>query len=96
MADARVLTFSEVKRLPRRVSSGIPVCMEERYPLGTFDKGSNTKYMDSYFIVQEYVLDGGNYYNNPDTYGMTWRVWNIKPTKKQKEAEPWLPIDREF
>ena len=82
----RVLTLDELRALPDEPQ--VPLAMEERVPIGTWDGGSVVKWCGSLFIREEYV-DDGTLYNNTKTYGKFWRVWTAWPDKAKREATPW-------
>jgi len=82
----RVLTLDELRALPDEPQ--VPLVMEERVPIGTWDGGSVVKWCGSLFIQEEYVNDG-TLYTNPKTYGKFWRVWTAWPHKAKREATPW-------
>lgn len=84
---ARLLTLDEVSKLPHAMNKSIPVVVEQRYPIGTWDGGSHTKWCGSHFCVEEYLSD--NVYYNKKTYNKTWRVWTDLPTEEQMEAQVW-------
>lgn len=83
---ARVLTLDELRALPDEPQ--VPLAMEERVPIGTWDGGSVVKWCGSLFIQEEYV-DDGTLYTNAKTYGKIWRVWTAWPDKATREATPW-------
>lgn len=83
---ARVLTLDELRALPDEPQ--VPLVMEERVPIGTWDGGSVVKWCGSLFIQEEYV-DDGTPYTNAKTYGKIWRVWTAWPDKATREATPW-------
>lgn len=83
--EARVLTLEEIRTLPK--DCGVPVCVEQRYPIGKYDGGSYIKWLGSGFVNEEYMTD--NRWYNPKTYNIAWRCWSAKPTEAQREAIPW-------
>ena len=83
--EARVLTLEEIRTLPK--DCGVPVCVEQRYPIGKYDGGSYIRWLGSGFANEEYMTD--NRWYNPKTYNIAWRCWSAKPTDAQREREPW-------
>lgn len=83
--EARVLTLEEIRTLPK--DCGVPVCVEQRYPIGKYDGGSYIKWLGSGFVNEEYMTD--NRWYNQKTYNIAWRCWSTKPTDAQREAAPW-------
>lgn len=83
--EARLLTLDEVWALPDGI--GVGVVREQRYPVGRWDGGAHMTWVGSGFVKEEY-LDGNVYYN-PETYGLSWRIWTDVPTEEQREAEEW-------
>lgn len=84
--EPRVLTLAELRALPEEPH--VPLAIEERVPVGTWDGGSVVRWLDSAF-VQEMYVDDGTVYTNAGTYGKLWRVWTAWPDKAMREAEPW-------
>ena len=84
--EARVLTLEEIRTLPKK-DCGVPVCVEQRYPIGKYDGGSYIKWLGSGFVNEEYMTD--NRFYNQKTYNIAWRCWSAKPTDVQREREPW-------
>ena len=35
------------------------------------------------------IIEGELFGHTAQSYGKTWRCWTAKPTRKQREAEPW-------
>ena len=85
---ARLLTLEEVCKLPRTMKKSVPVLVEQRYPIETWDGGSQTKWCGSHFCAEEYLSN--NVFYNKDTYNKTWRVWSDLPTDEQMEAKQWI------
>ena len=83
----RVLTLSELAKLPDGKENCVPVCIEERVPLGTWDGGSLLKWVGADFAKEMYLTD--NVYYNPRTYNRTWRAWTQWPMALRREATPW-------
>ena len=83
--EARVLTLEEIRTLPK--DCGVPVCVEQRYPIGKYDGGSYIRWLGSGFVNDEYMTD--NRWYNQKTYNIAWRCWSAKPTDAQREAAPW-------
>ena len=84
--EARVLTLEEIRTLPKK-DCGVPVCVEQRYPIGKYDGGSYIRWLGSGFVNEEYMTD--NRWYNQKTYNIAWRCWSTKPADAQREAAPW-------
>lgn len=83
----RLLTLKELQKLPRDEETNVPVCIEQRCPVGEWTS-STCKLVGADFAIESYVeLD--NFYFNRKTYGRTWRAWTATPTKEQRAAEKW-------
>lgn len=85
--EPRLLTLEEIGKLPGGVEDNMPVCVEQRYPVGKWDGGSHVKWAGASFCQEEYLHD--NVYYNPETYNATWRCWTGWPTMARREATAW-------
>lgn len=86
-APAELLPLDELLALPADEDHAVPVCVEERVPVGKW-YNSILQWMDARFVLTDYVRDR-NYYYNPENYGYAWRCWTGWPTREQREAIPW-------
>lgn len=84
--EPRVLTWDELMALPHGEETNAPVVIEEKYPVETWDKGTQCKWAGARF-AQEMAQD--HFWHNQDTYNKIWRVWTALPSKKQRKAVKW-------
>lgn len=84
--EPRVLTYDELMALPHGEETNVPVVIEEKYPVETWDKGTQCKWVGARF-AQEMAQD--HFWHNQDTYNKIWRVWTALPSKKQRKAVKW-------
>ena len=82
--EARVLTYDEVMALPNGEETEAPVVMEQKVPVGEWDKGTLCQWRGARFVQER-----DHYYYNRDTYGKIWRCWTALPTKAQREGAEW-------
>lgn len=87
----RVLTIEQLRDMPVDEMCSVPVVIEEKYPIETWDKGSHFKWCGSDFVVRAHLRESHlvGVYITEETYGKVWRVWSWMPTRDQAEEAEW-------
>ena len=87
--DTRLYTLKELSALPSGEETDVPVVLEERYPIHTWDKSTMAKWVGARFIKEDHMSKHRFGLWGVENYNRTWRVWTGLPTKIQREGERW-------
>ena len=77
--EPRVMTLEELEALPDGVEYNAPVCLEQKYPVTTWDGGTLCVWVSARFVMEEYIF--GNIF-----FSGAWTDW---PSSAQREAVKW-------
>lgn len=84
--EPRVMTPEELEALLDDKKYNAPVCLEEKYPVTTWDGGTLCIWTSARLVTEYYDV---NVFYNRETYGKTWRAWTDWPSSAQREAVKW-------
>ena len=82
-----VMTLEELEALPDGEEYNAPVCLENKFPVTTWDGGTRCRWVGARLVKEDYLDD--NEFFNRGTYGKTWRAWTDWPGTAKREAVKW-------